>query len=245
MEEADWPEDRTRMMARFWRNIQVHKYRSMRNPVAQKALLAYQAEQHKRWHVAVKTSVGTLRLILGHERVLEETRERVYWETRDKRDNARDYKSDHETTRHTDIATREIRASVQPHLNTPAGERSRGRIFAQAQAEEFLSACAVCLGRNPHRIIECKATRTWTTPATPFARASAESSPCGTESQYAATGNDSADAARPLTTEDTFAPDVAYPPTELKLVLERRRLKALTPYDPDAWERELLSAGTL
>jgi hypothetical protein len=92
MEEADWPEDRTRMMARFWRNIQVHKYRSMRNPVAQKALLAYQAEQRKRWHVAVKTSVGPYDLSLVNERVLEETRERVYWETRDKRDNARDYK---------------------------------------------------------------------------------------------------------------------------------------------------------
>ncbi|KIK33229.1 hypothetical protein CY34DRAFT_27078 [Suillus luteus UH-Slu-Lm8-n1] len=77
MEEADWPEDRTRMMARFWRNIQVHKFRSMRN---------------SRWHVAVKTSVGPYDLSLVNERVLEETREKVYWETRDKRDNTRDYK---------------------------------------------------------------------------------------------------------------------------------------------------------
>jgi hypothetical protein len=29
MEQADWPEDRVRMMAKFWRNIQVHKYRSL------------------------------------------------------------------------------------------------------------------------------------------------------------------------------------------------------------------------
>ncbi|KAG2094814.1 hypothetical protein BD769DRAFT_1395077 [Suillus cothurnatus] len=29
MEQADWPEDRVRMMVKFWRNIQVHKYRSL------------------------------------------------------------------------------------------------------------------------------------------------------------------------------------------------------------------------
>ncbi|KAG2029227.1 hypothetical protein BDR03DRAFT_1018719, partial [Suillus americanus] len=213
------------MMARFWRNIQVHKYRSMRNPVAQKALLAYQAEQHKRWHVALKTAVGPYDLSLVNERVLEETRERVYWETRDKRDNTRDYK----TTRHTDIATREIRASIQPHLNTPAGERSRGRIFAQAQAEESSQLVPFASDKTLTGLSSARPLAHGTTPATPFARASAESSPCRTESQYAATGNDSVDAARPLTTEDTFAPDVAYPPTELKLVLERRRLKALTP----------------
>ncbi|KAG2108729.1 uncharacterized protein F5147DRAFT_773530 [Suillus discolor] len=42
--EADWLKDRVRIMAKFWRNIQVHKYRSMRNLIGQKALLTYQAE---------------------------------------------------------------------------------------------------------------------------------------------------------------------------------------------------------
>lgn len=92
IDEADWPADRIRMMALFWRNIQVHKFRSLRDPIAQKALLAYQAEQRKRWHVAVKTSVGPYDLSLVNEKVLEATRERVYWEERDKRDNARDYR---------------------------------------------------------------------------------------------------------------------------------------------------------
>lgn len=92
MAETDWPEDRIRMMAMFWRNIQIHKFRSMRAPIGQKALLAYQAEQRKRWHVAVKTSVGPYDLSLVNEKVLEETRERVYWEEREKRDNARNYK---------------------------------------------------------------------------------------------------------------------------------------------------------
>ncbi|KAG2750885.1 hypothetical protein P692DRAFT_201680393, partial [Suillus brevipes Sb2] len=40
--EADWPEDRIQMMARFWMNIQVHKYRSLRDPIAHKTLLTYQ-----------------------------------------------------------------------------------------------------------------------------------------------------------------------------------------------------------
>ncbi|KAG2101608.1 uncharacterized protein F5147DRAFT_655252 [Suillus discolor] len=92
IDEADWPVDRIRMMALFWRNIQVHKFRSLRDPIAQKALLAYQAEQCKCWHVAVKTSVGPYNLSLINEKVLEATRERVYWEEQDKRDNAQDYR---------------------------------------------------------------------------------------------------------------------------------------------------------
>ncbi|KAG1846416.1 hypothetical protein DFJ58DRAFT_843494 [Suillus subalutaceus] len=93
MGKADWPEDRVRMMAKFWRNIQVHEYRSMRNPIGQKALLAYQAEQRRRWHVAVKTSVGPYDLSIINKKVLQETRERVYWDEHDKRDNARNYKA--------------------------------------------------------------------------------------------------------------------------------------------------------
>ncbi|KAG1908638.1 uncharacterized protein F5891DRAFT_1180169 [Suillus fuscotomentosus] len=45
IKEAEWPEDRVWMMARFWMNIQVHKFRSLRDPIVQKTLLVYQAEQ--------------------------------------------------------------------------------------------------------------------------------------------------------------------------------------------------------
>ncbi|KAG2339976.1 hypothetical protein BDR05DRAFT_950762 [Suillus weaverae] len=79
MEEADWPVDRVRMMALFWRNIQVHRLRSVRDPIAQKTLLVYQAEQHKCWHVASKSSAGPYDLSLVNERVLEATRKKVYW----------------------------------------------------------------------------------------------------------------------------------------------------------------------
>ncbi|KAG1721577.1 uncharacterized protein EDB91DRAFT_1029705, partial [Suillus paluster] len=58
MQEAAWPADRIKMMALFWRNLQVHNFRSMQDPQAQKALLIYQAEQRKRWHIAVKSAGG-------------------------------------------------------------------------------------------------------------------------------------------------------------------------------------------
>ncbi|KAG1731059.1 uncharacterized protein EDB91DRAFT_1085183 [Suillus paluster] len=47
MEEADWPEDRVRMMVIFWNNTQIHKYWSLRDLLAQKTLLVYQAEQRR------------------------------------------------------------------------------------------------------------------------------------------------------------------------------------------------------
>ncbi|KAG1800929.1 uncharacterized protein HD556DRAFT_1534060 [Suillus plorans] len=92
IEEAEWPEDRVRMMARFWMNIQVHKFRSLRDPIAQKTLLVYQAEQRRRWHIAAKSSVGPYDLSEVNEKVLKDTRDRVYWDERSKRDNERDYK---------------------------------------------------------------------------------------------------------------------------------------------------------
>ncbi|KAG2091353.1 uncharacterized protein F5147DRAFT_780039 [Suillus discolor] len=92
IEEAGWPQDRIRMTALFWRNLQVHSYRSLQDPLAQKTLLVYQAKQRKRWHIAAKSSIGPYNISVVNEKVLEDTRSRVYWEDRLKKDNARDYK---------------------------------------------------------------------------------------------------------------------------------------------------------
>lgn len=92
LEDADWPQDRMRMMALFWRNLQVHKYHSLRDPLAQKTLLVYQAEQRKCWHIVAKSPAGPYDISVVNEVVLEETRTKVYWEDRRKKDNARDYK---------------------------------------------------------------------------------------------------------------------------------------------------------
>ena len=43
----------------------------------------------------------------------------------------------------------------------------------------------------------------------------------------------------PSTTPSMFAQVVALPLTELRVVLKRRQLKALTPYHPDVWEYAL------
>ncbi|KAG0700562.1 hypothetical protein DFH29DRAFT_876479 [Suillus ampliporus] len=87
MQEAAWPADHIQMMAMFWRNLQVHDFCSMRDPLAQKALLIYQAEQRKRWHIAVKSAGGAYDLSRINEVLLEHTRSDVYLEERTKLDN--------------------------------------------------------------------------------------------------------------------------------------------------------------
>ncbi|KAF8799551.1 hypothetical protein BYT27DRAFT_7039294, partial [Phlegmacium glaucopus] len=42
MEEADWPQDRVTMLAKFWGNLQVHELHSSRDPLDQKTLILYQ-----------------------------------------------------------------------------------------------------------------------------------------------------------------------------------------------------------
>lgn len=103
IEEADWPPDRVRMLAVFWKNLQVHEYRSLRDPIAQKTLLAYQAEQRKRWHVVAKSAAGPYDLSAINTKVLERTRDKVYWQERAKRDNQRDYRVSNAQTKHFKI----------------------------------------------------------------------------------------------------------------------------------------------
>ena len=92
MEAASWPADRVKMMALFWRNLQLHDYASSRDPLARRTLLIYQAEQRKKWHLAVKSPAGPYDLSRINQTLLERTRDRVYWEHRQKLDNERDYR---------------------------------------------------------------------------------------------------------------------------------------------------------
>ncbi|KAF8802318.1 hypothetical protein BYT27DRAFT_7215415 [Phlegmacium glaucopus] len=62
MEEADWPQDRVTMLAKFWGNLQVHEFRSSRDPLDQKALIVYQAEQRRLWHLAISSPRGAYNL---------------------------------------------------------------------------------------------------------------------------------------------------------------------------------------
>jgi len=184
MQEAAWPADRIQMMALFWRNLQVHDFRSMRDPLAQKALLVYQAEQRKRWHIAVKSARGAYDLSRINEVLLERTRSDIYLEERTKLDNKRDYKMDHwinllaggassnyhHKSRDNHHSTKEQRRrSRSPNQeqeyrrqSPPPDSHKRSRQDFRSSANRGpLSACAVCLGRHPHKVIECKATKTW------------------------------------------------------------------------------------
>jgi hypothetical protein len=65
---------------------------------------------------------------------------------------------DHSSHRHRDSRDTRKRSASPEHASR--GKKPR-QDFRAGTSRGVLSACAVCLGRNPHRIIECKATRTW------------------------------------------------------------------------------------
>ena len=82
MEEASWPQERVAMLAKFWGNLQVHELRSSRDPLDQKALIVYQAEQRRLWHLAISSPQGAYNLARINEEILRKTREKVYWDER-------------------------------------------------------------------------------------------------------------------------------------------------------------------
>jgi hypothetical protein len=90
MEEADWPQERVAMLAKFWGNLQVHELRSSRDPLDQKTLIVYQAEQRKSWHLAISSPQGAYNLARINEVLMTKTKERVYWEERRIKDYQRD-----------------------------------------------------------------------------------------------------------------------------------------------------------
>jgi hypothetical protein len=92
MEEADWPQERVAMLAKFWGNLQVHELRSSRDPLDQKTLIVYQAEQRRLWHLAISSPQGAYNLARINEEILKKTREKVYWDDRRSKDYERDFR---------------------------------------------------------------------------------------------------------------------------------------------------------
>ncbi|GBE78931.1 hypothetical protein SCP_0201280 [Sparassis crispa] len=92
MEEASWPEDRVAMLAKFWGNLQIHELRSSRDPLDQKTLLVYQAEQRKAWHLAIPSPQGAWNISRINDEIMRKVKERVYWEARNLKDNERDFR---------------------------------------------------------------------------------------------------------------------------------------------------------
>ena len=92
MEEANWPQERVVMLAKFWGNLQVHELRSSIDPLDQKTLLVYQAEQRRLWHLAISSPRGAYNISRINEEILKKTREKVYWDDRRSKDYERDYR---------------------------------------------------------------------------------------------------------------------------------------------------------
>jgi hypothetical protein len=92
MEEANWPKERVKMLAQFWGQLQVHEFRSSRDPLDQKTLIVYQAEQRRAWHHAISSPQGAYNISRINEDIIRKTRDKVYWEDRRHKDLERDYR---------------------------------------------------------------------------------------------------------------------------------------------------------
>ena len=173
MEEADWPPERVSMLAKFWGNLQIHELRSSRDPLDQKTLIVYQAEQRRLWHLAISSPQGAYNLSRINEDILRKTREKVYWDDRRSKDYERDYRSDKRASitafpsqRFQRDLRRRLLSPERPHLPTsdtkfdPSLKNLRPD-FQAGTAGRVYSACAVCLGRHPHRIVECAVPMLW------------------------------------------------------------------------------------
>ena len=93
MEEADWPQECVAMLAKFWGNLQIHELRSSRDPLDQRTLIVYQAEQRRLWHLSISSPQGAYNLARINEEIIRKTREKVYWDERRLKDYQRDSRS--------------------------------------------------------------------------------------------------------------------------------------------------------
>jgi hypothetical protein len=117
------------------------------------------------------------------------------------------------------------------------------RIFPKAQVERFIPPVPYAwAGTNT---ISTNATsKRLGTGTQPWPQESKGISFCGeTAPSCASTGSVTQDVPATVTTTDIYVLDAVKPHTELRTALELRRHNALTPYNPDAWERLLTEAG--
>ncbi|KIJ28669.1 hypothetical protein M422DRAFT_189489 [Sphaerobolus stellatus SS14] len=86
MEAAAWPDERVNMMANLWGKLLGHKKRSSANAIDIKSLITYQAEQRRKWHLAIATPRGAWNIGIISEEVLKEVSDEVYQRDREKKD---------------------------------------------------------------------------------------------------------------------------------------------------------------
>lgn len=79
---AGWPEDRLQILVQFWDNLQNHQWRWHHDPARTRALVRYQAEQRRRWHVAIQSKGQGYSIAVIDEDILFTTFNELYQEER-------------------------------------------------------------------------------------------------------------------------------------------------------------------
>jgi hypothetical protein len=77
MKENDWPDNRIDMHITFWSALQNHRWRHDFNVHKQRALLLYQAQQHRHWHLAIGSS-NSWSLAKINQELLDEAQETIF-----------------------------------------------------------------------------------------------------------------------------------------------------------------------
>lgn len=80
MEEVDWPQEHVEMLATFWGNYQIHKYRSSSDPLDQMTFILYQAEQRRLWYMAITSPQGAYNISRINDEIMRKTQDNVYWD---------------------------------------------------------------------------------------------------------------------------------------------------------------------
>jgi hypothetical protein len=90
MSRARWPNERVQMMANFWANLTIHPFRSSGSALEKSTLLLYQSEQRKLWHQTINSPGYGYDLSRINQELVKETKDRLYWIERDRKDSERD-----------------------------------------------------------------------------------------------------------------------------------------------------------
>lgn len=77
MKENDWPDDRIDMHVSFWSALQNHRWRHDFDTHKQRALLLYQAQQRRHWHLSIGSS-NSWSLARINQELLDEARETIF-----------------------------------------------------------------------------------------------------------------------------------------------------------------------
>ncbi|KAJ8589189.1 hypothetical protein M405DRAFT_818456 [Rhizopogon salebrosus TDB-379] len=171
MKENGWPDDRVNMHVQFWSALQNHRWRYSQDKIRQRALLVYQGQQRRRWHLTVG---GPLSYSLAriNQDLLDETKEELLDQSRNRaallanQTRSAHHSSLERDTRfanHTQTINRSaiaLKRAVSPTAEINHSFK-KPRSFREFTSSSRLPCCAVCLGRNPHRVIDCTMSRTW------------------------------------------------------------------------------------